>query len=336
MSGTASSAGQGGSADGGADSADDGTAGAAASGGLGAHAIASTRGHTCALDDAGTIHCWGLEETPWQIPTGAFVSLHSSTDAFCAIRADHTVACFDPPGSTSGLLAYAPQGKLLDLVLSRGFFCGIDEDGAALCDWSASFASDLSVPPGETFTALSAGYHFACGIRAEDGSVQCWGDEGAEPCVLGPAAGQLAAPPGRFVAISSRSYSSCAVEENGAVQCWGAGEAGDDPAASCGDILHNYGQSVPPEGSFQTVSVASFHSCGVRTDGSLACWGAGTGDECPDVGVHCRQSQPPAGVFAQVSNGTFHSCAMTAERKVQCWGYDTDGDGRTMPPAVFQ
>lgn len=39
--------------------------------------------------------------------------------------------------------------------------------------------------------------------------------------------------------------------------CWGA---------------NNYGQSSPPEGTFVQVSVG-LHSCGLRSDGTLTCWG---------------------------------------------------------------
>ncbi|MDE2822915.1 MAG: RCC1 domain-containing protein, partial [Chloroflexota bacterium] len=35
-----------------------------------------------------------------------------------------------------------------------------------------------------------------------------------------------------------------------------------------------YGQATPPEGEFASVSAGRFHTCGVRADGSVACWGS--------------------------------------------------------------
>ena len=34
------------------------------------------------------------------------------------------------------------------------------------------------------------------------------------------------------------------------------------------------GEASPPEGEFTSVSGGQYHSCGVRTDGTIACWGA--------------------------------------------------------------
>ena len=42
------------------------------------------------------------------------------------------------------------------------------------------------------------------------------------------------------------------------VECWGHDE---------------YGQATPPAGTFSQVSAGEHHTCGVRTDGSVVCWG---------------------------------------------------------------
>ena len=36
---------------------------------------------------------------------------------------------------------------------------------------------------------------------------------------------------------------------------------------------YNYGQSIPPTGSFTQVNAGSSHTCGIRTNGATACWG---------------------------------------------------------------
>ena len=46
------------------------------------------------------------------------------------------------------------------------------------------------------------------------------------------------------------------------------------------------------------MSAGARHTCGVRTNGALACWGAN------DVG----QATPPAGTFTAVSAGGDHTC----------------------------
>ena len=86
------------------------------------------------------------------------------------------------------------------------------------------------------------------------------------------------------------------------------------------------GQSAPPAGSFTSVSGGHFHTCGVRVDGTVACWGSnGSG-----------QSAPPAGSFASVSAGYLHTCGVREDGFVACWGsnedYERNYGGQATPP----
>ena len=71
----------------------------------------------------------------------------------------------------------------------------------------------------------------------------------------------------------------------------------------------------PPETEFASVSGGASHNCGVKTDGSVACWGY------DDSG----QATPPAGEFASVSAGGSHTCGVMTDGSVACWGYDDSG-----------
>src|SRR6202008_4786289 len=73
------------------------------------------------------------------------------------------------------------------------------------------------------------------------------------------------------------------------------------------------------------------HSCAVREDGSVTCWGAGAAGASGFPNF--AQSAAPAGSFSQVAAGEAHSCAITAEGWVSCWG--SDGAGRATPPLGF-
>jgi Regulator of chromosome condensation (RCC1) repeat len=59
----------------------------------------------------------------------------------------------------------------------------------------------------------------------------------------------------------------------------------------------------------------SHDTCGVRTDGTLACWGDDS----------AGQSTPPGGTFTTVSAGGNHACAVRTDGGVVCWGQDTSG-----------
>jgi hypothetical protein len=79
------------------------------------------------------------------------------------------------------------------------------------------------------------------------------------------------------------------------------------------------GSAIMPE----TVSAGPGHTCGLKTDGSVACWGLD----------NYGQSTPPAhsaGAFAQVSAGGYHTCGLKTDGSVACWG--DNGDGQSTPP----
>ena len=73
------------------------------------------------------------------------------------------------------------------------------------------------------------------------------------------------------------------------------------------------GQATPPAGAFSQVSTRYGHSCGVKTDGTIACWGE------PDF-LNFGQATPPAGAFSQVSAGNRHTCGVKTDGTVACWG----------------
>ena len=80
------------------------------------------------------------------------------------------------------------------------------------------------------------------------------------------------------------------------------------------------GESTPPDGSFISVSAGATHSCGLKTDGSVECWG------WDQLG----QSTPPNDSFISVSAGFEHNCGVKDDGAVACWG--SDNEGQSTPP----
>ncbi len=84
-----------------------------------------------------------------------------------------------------------------------------------------------------------------------------------------------------------------------------------------------YGQATPPGGPFLQVDAGDRHTCGVvQTDGSVACWGLD----------NYNQATPPSGVFTQVSAAYYHSCGIRTDWTVACWG--GDDWGQATPPLL--
>ena len=71
---------------------------------------------------------------------------------------------------------------------------------------------------------------------------------------------------------------------------------------------------------FKAVSAGGFHSCGLRSDDTITCWGNnGAG-----------RTDAPAGVFKAVSAGGFHSCGLRSDDTITCWG--NNGFGQVYVP----
>lgn len=141
----------------------------------GAFRLVSTGGYnTCGIRVDGTIACWGTGQTDDQTdigppynfgqsmaPTGEFVALDATLYTVCAIRTDGTLTCW-----------------------GRG-----DESG-----WSGGHEN--GIPPPGRFIQISMGALHACGVRAGDYSVVCWGagQVAVDPCFWCTGAGQSIIP----------------------------------------------------------------------------------------------------------------------------------------------
>ena len=68
---------------------------------------------------------------------------------------------------------------------------------------------------------------------------------------------------------------------------------------------------------FVSVSVGHDHVCGLRGNGTIACWGAGVGVGSAVAGGKARS---PSGTYQAVTAGGTFSCAMLSDDTLQCWG----------------
>src|SRR5262245_58586316 len=80
-----------------------------------------------------------------------------------------------------------------------------------------------------------------------------------------------------------------------------------------------------PSNIFSQVSSGDYHICGIKNDGTLACWGDNSYGQLDNI---------PSGIFSQVSSGGYHTCGIKNDGTLACWGDPVYGQS-TPPGGTF-
>lgn len=140
------------------------------------------------------------------------------------------------------------------------------------------------------------------------------------------------------VEVALGGFHSCARTHDGSVFCWGMnhrGQAGRPPL----DATQPRPARVHGLAGVQQLGLGDAHSCALRTDGAVLCWGDNGSGQLGD-GTTVSRDQPRAvpgltGVV-ELSLGSGKTCVRTADESVLCFG-QTHGGGRahsTAPVAM--
>ena len=191
-----------------------------------------------------------------------------------------------------------------------------------------------------TDTTLSSGMSHTCAI-INNGSVVCWGGNLDGQAGTPSYGSNLVYPTltsslgvGRTaVSVSSGSYHTCAILDDGTVSCWGWGGDGQIGFGATGAFVSSPTQTWGL-GSGRTaiaISAGSFHNCVILDNGAVSCWGYGGTGAIGD-GFYSNRNQPTlisslgSGRTAlAIASGEYHTCAILDNGQVSCWGWNEDG-----------
>jgi alpha-tubulin suppressor-like RCC1 family protein len=187
-------------------------------------------------------------------------------------------------------------------------------------------ATPTPVSGGGRWLAVAAGAQHTCAIR-ETGELVCFGDNGDGQLGDGTSVARnvptaVASTVGGWKAVFAGGAHSCAIDGLDGLWCWGANtslQVGD----GSGVATRSSPVAIAPAATWRTLALGQEHSCGIRTDASLWCWGSG-GNGRLGVGDVSARGVPTqvAGTWSAVAAGYFHTCAVTPADTLSCWGYD--------------
>ena len=131
-------------------------------------------------------------------------------------------------------------------------------------------------------------------------------------------------PPTRYTSVSSGWFHTCALRDDGAAVCWGAGTTRN---VNMKTVVPLGQANPPPEERFIAISSGYVHTCGLREDGRAVCWGSRAGIVDNQKG----QIDPPSDErFVAISSGYQHTCGLRSDGTAACWG--NDEFGQSTPP----
>ena len=225
----------------------------------------------------GRVHCWwGLGPDVLEfLPPPPYRAVVPHGRRICALTRDGELTCLHASRPEARL---APEGRFRDVALRGGGTCAVGEDGSLRC-WDRYGV--LEDERSGSFAEVTSGARHTCALTRR-GKAVCWGNDDW---------GQVS---GRDVHLTPDQVRSR------------GGWAG---ATDLERDLEAVASGVPADG-FVQVAAGQDHSCALRADGEVVCWGRNAYGE----------SSPPPGPFLQVVAGADRSAGLRPDGSVTCWG----------------
>jgi len=278
--------------------------------------------HSCALRADGAALCWGsnnrgelgvgdfaLRELPTELSSRRFRSIACGGFNTCALGLRGELFCW---GENM-------EGKL-----------GLGDPPPDRPGTMPNMALPVGVGGERHFAQVSVGQGHVCAV-GEEGALYCWGRNNTGQVGVADTAVQFRAPveiaPGtKFARVAAGQRHTCAIDADGKLLCWG-----DNSAPLLGlqtdAALVRTPTVVGEHADYTEVAASWFHSCALKTSGTLVCWGRAEEGQL-GLGDSIAKREPtrvgPEFRWKSLAVGQFHSCAYDAEG-AWCWGENAAG-----------
>ena len=126
--------------------------------------------------------------------------------------------------------------------------------------------------------------------------------------------GQMATFLARALNLTARPETPVAVNDPRGFTAVTAGDSFSCGIRTNGSVTcwgyNRKGQTDAPYRQLTTITTGDSHTCGIRTNNTITCWG-------DDLS---RQTDAPTGQFTTITAGSWHTCGIRTDNTVTCWG----------------
>lgn len=273
----------------------------------------------------------------------------------------HSIANMDEPQQISG-----PDQTLeywREISLGQYTSCAISFDQALYCwgnnnlgqlghanasnviaNWGPNTKISIG---GDNWLKIRSGAVHTCGIKNTD-ELWCWGDNSRGQSTGSVTVGaDTAEPPTRIAGawkdvavggyidllgdddtpVHAKGGHTCAIDTSNQLHCWG-----ENNYSQLGNGATNTQTDpsilVNSDTDWSSVVAGNSHSCAIKTDQSLFCWGRferGATGTANTPALVPTQIADDNNTWLEVFAGEIHTCAIDTDNKIWCWGSNREG-----------
>ena len=307
-------------------------------------AVSAANNYACAILDNGELKCWG-ENDNGQLGNGGNNQINSPSTTSVDLGTGRTAVAVSAGNDHN--CAILDNGELKCWGEDRHGELG--NGGPA---WTVSNPTDTNAPSStsinlgtsRTAVAVSAASEYTCAIL-DNGDLKCWGrdnygqlgDGGSNTNTNAPSSTAIDLGTGRTaVSVSTGTYHTCAILDNGELMCWGKGQYGQLGDGGSNSNLNAPSSTAIDLGTGRTaiaVSAGDSHTCAILDNGDLKCWGRDYHGQLGDGGTNTDTNAPSSTAIdlgtgrtaVAVDAGYQHTCAILDNGDLKCWGDDYEG-----------
>ena len=280
-----------------------------------------------------------------------FIRILAGKHHTCGITGNNKVLCWGR--NSSGQVGvgdnekrFAPanvslEGNIQYMSLGESHTCSINNMGIINC-WGAnaygqigtgnasgSYIDPTPVESSLTWKFVSSGYTNTCAIEFSTNERYCWGNNGYGRLGNGSSGGTVTNPEkfnnSKWRIITLGEQHGCGIKDNLSLWCWGRNSFKQMGIPD----LTNDEVTAPvlvSDDKWSYVDASGYHTCAIKMDGSLWCWGRNNSKQCATSGDTVPEPVK-VGVrgWLHVSAGNEHTCGINDENKALCWGDNYQG-----------